>query len=62
MIMEETLQREIVRLLNKWSQGYETALLEEFAKWTNVNLISPYKIVEKNENYGKSDMWILEKK
>lgn len=62
MFKEEEIQRELVRLLNKWAEGYETELLEEFAEWTNKNLISSDKIVYKGDNYGKSDLWILEKK
>ena len=61
MLLEEKIQRELVRLLNRWAEGYETALLEDFANWANENLISSYKIVEKPENYGKRNMWVLEK-
>ena len=56
MTIEERAQREIVRLANKWSKEYETALLEEFITWTNKNFFSPYKIVYKYET------WELEKK
>jgi hypothetical protein len=49
--MQKT-QEEIVRLLNKWAEGYETELLEKLAEWTNNNFISIYKI-EPNETRTK---------
>lgn len=57
-LMEEKIQLEVVRLLNRWSEGYETALLEQLVKWMNTYLISEYKIIcNKNET-----KWYLEKK
>ena len=51
MMLEEKAQREIIRLLNKWSEGYETELLEQFADWTNENFLSLYKIVQHENNW-----------
>ena len=62
MLKEVIVQREIVRLLNKWSEGYETTLLKMFAEWCNKNLISNYEIVEIQENYGVKNMWELREK
>lgn len=49
------IQREIVKLLNKESQGYETQLLEELALF--VNRISPFEIHEAGPFH-----WILRNK
>ena len=62
MLMEEKLQREVVRLLNRWDEGFETELLELLVKWMEQELISPYKIVYRSDNYAVKPMWELEKR
>jgi len=56
--IEEKLQLEVVRLLNRWAEGYETALMEQLVSWMNTYLTSSYKITH-DKNKIK---WFLEKK
>ena len=48
----------ICELLNKWSEGYETELLEQLAKWINDH---PESLVEIKSNIHETK-WMIRNK
>ena len=49
----------VCELLNKWSEGYETELLEMLMHWLNSHSESKENIIYIPKNYGKSNMYIV---
>lgn len=50
--------KEIVKLLNKRDEGYETALLEEFVEWHNQQTDSTVQIAENMDpNFMRASYW-----
>lgn len=49
--MEEIIQREIIRLLNTNYNKHDPHLLIQMVEWTNINLVSPYRIRQSKDKW-----------
>lgn len=51
MLMEEIIQREIIRLLNTNYNKHDPHLLIRMVEWTNENLVSPFRIKQSKDKW-----------